>query len=269
MEYPLQRPEPGKWASAAFSVLMHALLLGALFWGVQWQRRTPEPVSVELVRAAPAPMAEPRPEPEAVKPPPPAPKPAEVKAPEPKPVVKPDIALKEPEKKKPEKKPEPPKPEASKPEKKPETKPQPEAPKQSAQDRRLEEELRKAQDVQARSQQQQNEDRIRNMLNNTADLASKGRAEADWGARIKQKVKSNFSRPLGLAGDPKLVFKIQLLPTGDILGDPQLVSNSGDRNLEESVRRAILKSSPLPKPEKSEVFQREINLTFYPTRDEM
>ncbi|MDO6386681.1 energy transducer TonB [Uliginosibacterium sp. 31-12] len=268
MEHSLQRPpqQPGKWSSAAFSVTMHALLVAALFWGVQWQRRPPEPVSVELVRAAP-PVAQP--EPEVVRPQPP--KPVEIKPPEPppKPIAKPDIALKEPDKKPPVKKEEP-KPEPPKPEKKPELKPLPEkkpdAPKPPPQKSLMDRELEKIQA--AKSQKTQDSDRLDKMLNAEATTASLGRISADWGARISQKVKSNFIRPPSLTGDPKLVFRIQLLPSGEILGEPQLVSNSsGNANLEEAVRRAILKSSPLPRPEKNEAFQREIVFTFYPTRD--
>lgn len=244
---------------------MHALLIGALYWGVQWQRRPPEPVSVELVRALPAPAAV-QPEPVREAPPP---KPVEIKQPEPppKPVAKPDIALKEPEKKKPEKKEEP-KPEPPKPEKKPEPKPQPEKKAETPAPKSLmERELEKIQAAKTQNQQAQDADRARKLLDAAATTASLGRISADWGARISQKVKSNFIRPPGLAGDPQLVFKIQLLPSGEILGEPQLISNTGNANLEEAVRRAILKSSPLPKPEKNEAFQREIVFTFYPTRD--
>ncbi|MDQ7988682.1 MAG: energy transducer TonB [Candidatus Dactylopiibacterium sp.] len=281
MEHPFKRPQPGKWASAVFSVLMHAVLVAALFWGMQWQHRAPEPVSVALVRAepaAPTPRAapEPQPEPEPVKE---APKPAPVveKAPEPKPAPKPDIALKQPEKKpeppKPEKKPDPkpePKPEKKpepKPEKKPEPKPEPK-PQMTDMERLLNREQQRVREANDHARAAQESAALNARLDAEASLASRGRAEADWIARISQKVRSNLILPPGVAGNPKLVFRIQLLPTGEVLGEPRLVSNTGNAALEEAVRRAILKSSPLPKPEKNEVFQRDLNFTFFPTQNQ-
>lgn len=287
MEHTLQRPEPGKWASAIFSFAMHALLLGALFWGMQWQNKLPEPVSVELVRATPAsvePTVERQPEPEKkVEPPPPQPKPEPVveKTPEPKPVARPDIALKEPEKKKPETKREPPKQEPEKkPEKKPEPKPEPKAkpetkpekqaeakPPMSDLDKLLAKEDQRVREVKNRAIQDKQAADLNAKLDAALNSASNGRAQADWSRRISQKVRSNFVLPPGVTGDPQLVFRIQILPSGEILGEPKLISNTGNASLEEAVRRAILKSSPLPKPEKNEVFQRELNFNFYPTRE--
>lgn len=261
---------------------MHALLLVALFWGMQWQHKSPEPVSVELVRATPAsvaPTVERQPEPEKrVEPPPPPPKPEPVaeKAPEPKPVAKPDIALKEAEKKKPEPKHEQPKPEPEKkPEKKPEPKPDPKpAPEKKAEpkppmsdlDKMLAKEDQRVREVKNRAVQDKQAADLNAKLDAVLSNASNGRAQADWVNRISQKVRSNFVLPPGVTGDPQLVFRIQILPSGEILGEPRLVSNTGNASLEEAVRRAILKSSPLPKPEKNEVFQRELNFNFYPTR---
>ncbi len=40
--------------------------------------------------------------------------------------------------------------------------------------------------------------------------------------------------------------------------------SSGNRAYDEAVERAILKSSPLPKPDQAEVFQRQLSLKFRP-----
>lgn len=284
MEHSFQRQEPGKWASAIFSFLMHAVLVTALVWGVQWQRRESQPVGVELVRAQPAsvPPPPPQPEPEVRPEPPkpqPEPKPVVEKAPEPKPVAKPDIALKEPEKKKPAPKPEPkPEPEKKpekKPEPKPEKKPEPKPekkedakPPMSDIDRMLMKEDQRIRDVKNRSLLDKQAADLNAKLAAAATAASMGRAQADWISRISQKVRSNLILPPGTSGDPKIVFRLQILPSGEVLGEPKLVSNTGGAALEEAVRRAILKSSPLPKPEKNEVFERELNFNFYPTRND-
>jgi colicin import membrane protein len=114
----LPRPpqeDPAKWPSLALSAVVHVLLIGALFLGVQWKSKPPSSVEVEVWRAAPAPMvaSQPEPKPEA--------KPETRLAPEPKPEPKPQpkpVAKPEP---KPEPKPTP-KP-APVPEPKPEPKP--------------------------------------------------------------------------------------------------------------------------------------------------
>jgi len=43
-----------------------------------------------------------------------------------------------------------------------------------------------------------------------------------------------------------------------------LAKSSGNRAYDEAVERAILKSSPLPKPDQAEVFQRQLSLKFRP-----
>ncbi|MND05907.1 hypothetical protein D3C83_269660 [compost metagenome] len=44
----------------------------------------------------------------------------------------------------------------------------------------------------------------------------------------------------------------------------RLVISSGHTGYDEAVLRAILKSSPLPKPDSAGLFERELKLTFRP-----
>ena len=44
----------------------------------------------------------------------------------------------------------------------------------------------------------------------------------------------------------------------------QLVKSSGVRAYDEAVQRAILKSSPLPRPDSADMFRRSITLKFRP-----
>ena len=98
---------PDYMVSGLLAAAVHLALLVFLIMGVSWNRKPPEPVSVELWRDVPV-APPPKPvsvaPPKAVEPPPPAPKPAPppepkpVAAPQPKPVVPPkpaDIALQE------------------------------------------------------------------------------------------------------------------------------------------------------------------------------
>lgn len=245
---------------------MHALLLGALFWGVQWQRRTPEPVSVELVRALPpAPLPQAKPVPE-VKPQPP--KPVEVKAPEPKPVVKPDIALKEPEKKKPKEtpKPNPPVTTQSK-------TPARDKPPEPVRDRTAElmnASLASATAAAEKARQAEMLNAAGKNANAAANIAAMGKASKDWSDRIAAKIKPNISKPAGLSGNPVVEFEVDLIPgsTGaSLIGDPKLVKSSGNPTLDEAVKRGILKSDPLPMPLKTDVFERRVRLVFKPMEE--
>jgi len=53
------------------------------------------------------------------------------------------------------------------------------------------------------------------------------------------------------------------LPTGEVLS-VRLRKSSGHKQLDEAIERAILKSSPLPKPDRAELFMRSFELKYRP-----
>ena len=61
--------------------------------------------------------------------------------------------------------------------------------------------------------------------------------------------------PADLAGNPEAIFEVVQLPTGEII-DAKLRKSSGNRAYDDAVQRAILKSSPLPRPDRAGLFQR-------------
>ena len=266
--------EESNWVAFVLAALVHLLLIGALFFGVQWKSTAPTSVAVEVWRAPPpAAVAKPEPKPEPVPEVKPEPKP-EPKV-EPTPIVKPDIAIKEEKKPKKEEppKPEPKKEEPKKPEpkkeepKKPEPKkeePKREEPdfrKQLEADQKLIDQQKTAQDQRARAAAESD---MRAQLK--AEQASSGRAsdEAAYGAKIRGKIKGNMSLAgLSIKGNPEAIFKVTQLPTGEIL-DVQLSKSSGNKALDEAIERAIRKSSPLPKPDQAELFQRILELKYKP-----
>jgi len=69
--------------------------------------------------------------------------------------------------------------------------------------------------------------------------------------------------PTELAGNPEAIFQVVQLPTGEII-DVQLVKSSGVRAYDDAVQRAILKSTPLPRPDRPELFARSLTLKFRP-----
>ena len=76
-------------------------------------------------------------------------------------------------------------------------------------------------------------------------------------------VRGNIVLPPDLAGNPEAVFLVAQLPTGEVLST-KLARSSGHKGYDDAVERAILKSSPLPRPERPEIFSRELKLTFRP-----
>ena len=233
-----ERPAFGR--SMALSATVHALLIGVMFFGVRLQSSPPAAVMVELWEAAPPPPPPPAPVVEAPKPPPPAPKI------EPQPEVKkPEIV----EAAKP------------KPKQKPEAKPKPAPPKR---DLAMEKRMRELAAAETRQlEQQRQEQQLRELIaRQQADAAAK--ALATWTDKIRDKVRSRirFDTSL-LPSNPEAIFDVTLLPTGEVL-TVQKRKSSGHAGYDEAVERAILGSSPLPKPEPASLFQRRLELKFRP-----
>ena len=274
---PPPQVEESNITALVLAALVHLLLIGALFFGVQWKSSEPASVAVEIWRAAPAPapvarpepMVEPKPEPKLKSEPNPEPKP-EFK---PEPKIKPDIAVKEEKKPKKEeqKKPEPKKPEPKKEEpKKPETKKEEskksEPDHQTNFDKELDRDLKQtrhqknAQDQRARIEAELNQ-----MGQLKADQASAGRMRglADYVSKIRLKIKGNIVLPPSIHGNPEAVFDVTQLPSGEIL-NVKMRKSSGNPTLDAAIERAIKKSEPLPKPDQADLFQRDLQLKYKP-----
>lgn len=263
----LERPEePGKKYALAFTFMVHAGLIAALFFGVQWKRSKPEVMEVELWSSRPVPAVQvaepPPPPPEPVVKPEPKPEPKPIPKVEPEPPKKPDIAIKEekkpkPEPKKPEPKPEPPKPEPKKPEPKPEVKPPPKLPDFSKELSRETSELKPRPNNSAQQ------------MANAAAAEAEQRAASntkglkDYAAKIRVKIRGNIVLPPNLTGNPEAIFEVDQLPSGEILA-VKLKRSSGNKGLDEAIERAILKSSPLPKPDDPASFRRTLTINYKP-----
>lgn len=252
--------EPGKGKALALAIAVHLLLLVALFLGVQW--KTEEAV-VEVELWSPVPrqatsLPPPPPPPREQPKPEPKPEPKVEPKPEPKPVAKPDIAVK-----KEEKKPEPKKPEPKvepKPEPKPEPK-KPEPPKDPWADL-LKQETQAQRPTQAQTRASQ-EDRLKAMAAEEQRAAGRRSAEGTWVGKITDKVRGNMVLPPNIQGNPEAEFEVTLLPTCEVMG-VRLRRSSGNPALDAAIERAILKSSPLPKPDDPSVFQRVLNIKYRP-----
>lgn len=233
----------GKYAALALAAIVHLVLLAFLFYGVRWQTQADDVVEVELVRAA-APAAAvsstPTFQPASVidKEPPPAPR-------------HPDITVKEP---------------------KPKERPREETPKELPQETpkiRTDSFLDQLKHEAERLVQRKNVDAA------AADLAkaqaareagARDKGIADYLARIRGKIRGNIVLPPEIKGNPEAVFEVTQLPSGEIIA-ARLKQSSGNPALDSAIERAILKSNPLPKPEKSDLFSRSLDLHYRPLEE--
>ena len=193
-EAPPQRVKPpGKRLSIFLAVLVHALLIALLFYGIRWQTRVQDVVEVELVRQAPTPpppaiKEEPSPQPKVEAKPEPKPEP---------PPKKPDIALKEKDKPKPKEPPKPPPKEEPKPKFDPFKEELAREEKDRAMERMIADEERKL--------KQQKDAAAASQL-----AATRNKAEQGYAERIRNKIRGNIVLPPDLKGNPSALFKVVL-----------------------------------------------------------
>jgi len=226
--------KPGKRISIALAIAVHLLLAGFLFYGVRWQTKATNVVEVELVRAAPEPVAAAAP---AV---PPAPTIEPTPAPPP---PKPDIAVKDKEKPKPPPKDEP----------KPRVDP-------------FQEQLKRESEQLTQRKQADSAAQELTQMKAAQAASARNKAMSDYLGRIRGKIRGNIVVPPEVKGNPEAVFDVTQLPSGEIV-TVRLKRSSGHATLDAAIERAILKSNPLPKPEPADLFSRSLELHFKPLDD--
>lgn len=236
-------PEPGRKPAAVLAVLVHVVFFSILVFGLRWSTRAPDAVVVELWNPSPTvePRVEPRDEPVQVEPKPvPKVEPKVQPRAEPQPVTarKPDIAIEK--------------------EKKPVPKPEP----------KLNIDRSKAinDELQRELQQVSSErEKAAKAAKTSPPSASAPSIDPGYANRIRQKIKANIVVPADVIGNPEAIFEVIQLPTGEIL-QPQLRlrKSSGHKGYDDAVERAILKASPLPRPDRADQFQRQLELKFRP-----
>jgi len=85
-------------------------------------------------------------------------------------------------------------------------------------------------------------------------------------AMIQQKIYQNVNKQLCGLDPVELVFEIQLMPTGELLGEPKILKSSKIESCDEALGRAILQSQPLPVPKDAHLFSKlkKLKLMFQP-----
>jgi colicin import membrane protein len=261
------------WKAGTLSILVHAVLLGALLISFNWKaaHTVLNVTEVELWDKIPGKSV---------------PKPIEIK-PEPKPEPK----VEEP-------KPEPPKPVV-------EEKPKPEEPKvdielekkkqelaekeRLLEQKKLEDKIKKEEakkkllaemreeDLKEKAEAKKEKQDALKKLQQEALNDEKGESDkqasaasasliGEYTEKIKAKIRGNVNKTLCGDGNPELRFEIGLLPTGELNGSPKLIKSSGNSACDEAVERAIIASEPLPLPSEpsAQAKFRNLNLKFRP-----
>ncbi len=269
-------PPEARNARALFLALMvHALLVLALTWGVTWKNDpqddsidaelwsvVPVPASPQLSETAPAPV-EPAPEPKPVPPPPPLPPVIKKSAPEPaKP--KADIAV-EVQKKK-------------------DTKLKQEQDKQKEQEKALEKEKKAVKQKELAKQKEQEAkeseairqaqvDRLKNLgatsanpVDAVSETRSSGRPSDSYLGKLRNRVKPNITfseaQLQSVKGNPAAEVEVICSPSGQIMG-MKLTQSSGNAAWDQAVLAAIEKTALLPRDENGNIPSR-IPFVFRP-----
>lgn len=283
---------PGRLPAAILAVLVHLLFIGFLIFSVNWKSHPPAPVMADLWEALPPPPTQPAAKPQPVTKPKPKPEPVV----EPQPAQPhPDIALKEKKRKEREQK------QRLEREQQAQLAQQKLAEaqqrkqqllqqqKQEAEQRKLAEQEKQQQKQQQDAKRKQdelkrkqealrklNEQQARDIMNKelaseTSRLrqaeqasmlgAEQAKMEAAYKERILSKISSMLRLPENMVGNPKAVFAVTVLPSGEV-GQVRLISSSGQPAYDTAVERAILKAVPLPLPPDKTVAARFRDLTL-------
>ncbi|MBQ5942301.1 cell envelope integrity protein TolA [Massilia sp. AB1] len=286
-------PEPNRLPSFLLAVFVHAILLFFLWFGISWQSNEPVAVeaevwdmSVQTAAAPPLPVEPPPPEPE--------PEPQPVQRAEPPPPVErpaptpPDIALEREKERKAEQlkkelaekreREELKKKELAEQKKKEDEKKKKEEAdrkelaKKEADEKKKKELAEKKKAADAAKVEAARLDKIRqeDLKRMAGAMGSSGSAEkstapkidSGYVAAITAKIKSNttYAGSTDTPGNPKAVFKVDQLPTGEIMS-VRLSKSSGVPEFDRAVENGIRKASPLPK-KKDGTVERNLEVNF-------
>jgi colicin import membrane protein len=274
--------EPGRKPAAVLAVLVHLLFIGLLIYSVNWKAHEPPPVMADLWASLP-PVPKPVPQPKPVSQPKPVVKPEPVEKPEP-PLPKPDIALKQEKKRlelqqrEAERKQQLADKLAAQKLEQQQLQQQAALAKQAEQKKkdalkRQQEALRKLNDQQMREAMNKELARESSQLSQAAQArqaaAGQSKMEAEYQDRIRAKIKSRLRLPDTLTGNPKVIYLVSVLPSGEVVQPIKLLQSSGQPAYDAAVERAILSAVPLPLPPDPAVAARfrELKLPIQPKQE--
>ncbi|MFD2365968.1 energy transducer TonB [Pseudoduganella sp. GCM10020061] len=263
-------PEPSRLSAIVLAVVMHAGLLFFLWFGTQWQATEEVAMEAEVWSVTPE-MAAPLPQPVQAEPevkPEPEPEPPPQKVEEPVAQTPPDIALEREKKRKEDER------------KKAEQLAKQEQLKKEQQEKlekeRLAKEaklkadkLAKAKAAEEKQLKALRDEEMRRLTeaagsggSGTAARSAAPKSDPGYIASLTAKIKGNiiYGGNRDVPGDPRAVYRIEQLPTGEIISFRKIKS-SGIPEYDLAVEQAITASSPLPK-KKNGTVERTIEPIF-------
>ncbi|MDP2263403.1 MAG: cell envelope integrity protein TolA [Hydrogenophaga sp.] len=270
--------DPGALRSFGLALLVHALLIGALTWGINWKHSDPDlSFEAELWSSVPQEAAPKLIEPPPAPPPPPPPPPEPVvKAPPPPPAPDVDIALEREKKRKLELKKKEEELAKAKAEqdrlkelqakKDKELKAREDLAKRKAEEAKKleakkaedkkqdakEAEKKKLADAAAEKLRQDNIKRALGLAGATGGADAKGTARkasgpsASYGGKVRAKVKPNIVFTDDISGNPTAEVEVRTGPDGTILSQ-RLIKSSGNKAWDDAVIKAIIRTETMPK----------------------
>ena len=98
---------------------------------------------------------------------------------------------------------------------------------------------------------------------NSRSSAIRSGAQDEWNFRVRERIESNWYRPASARRGLQCRVAVTLVPGGTVVSAVVEACN-GDAAVRESLRAAVLKSSPLPLPKDPRLFERKLFLEFTP-----
>jgi colicin import membrane protein len=110
----------------------------------------------------------------------------------------------------------------------------------------------------------------RSQLRQHAEAVARGKMVLDYQDRIRLKIRGLLRMPPLPKSNIEVIFRVNLLPNGELHGRPVLTKPSGVPAYDTAVERAIIGASPLPLPpdkDAAALFNEGLELKFRPYED--
>ncbi|WP_428103350.1 cell envelope integrity protein TolA [Candidatus Rariloculus sp.] len=140
------------------------------------------------------------------------------------------------------------------------------AERRAEQERQRQEEERRR--LQAEAEAREQAERERELQRLLAAEEERRRAEqagllGEYIRQIENRIQRNWIRPVTATADLECVVNVTQIPSGDVV-DVRVGECNGDDAVVQSIERAVLRASPLPRPPQQILFERNLIVTFRP-----
>ena len=140
------------------------------------------------------------------------------------------------------------------------------AERRAEQERQRQEEERRRLQAEAEAREQAERERELQRLLATEQERRKAEQAGLLGEYIRQienRIQRNWIRPVSATADLECVVNVTQIPSGDVVA-VRVGECNGDDAVVQSIERAVLRASPLPRPPRQILFERNLIVTFRP-----